>query len=386
MSKQLIIADKIFDGEKFHHKAGLLINNDCIETIVSADELSMLDASVSKQTVSGLLAPGFIDTQVNGGGGILFNHQASRDDLNKLCKTHLSFGTTAMLPTIITDHFDVMKQAADTLAQAINEQQSNIENNIVGIHFEGPGISVNKKGTHCQSRIRPLTDQELELFARQDIGQVVVTLAPEVVPAEQIKWLTQHNVKVSLGHTNASYEIAKQAFDIGANGATHLFNAMSALNARAPGVVGATLLDDDVFCGIIVDGHHVHAASLKLAIKTKGIEQLMLVTDAMALAGSDKIEIDFFDRKIYRHGDKLTSSTGELAGSTLTMDVAIKNATKTLAIELSDALVMAAATPAKFLGLDKRYGKLLPGYFANVVALNDNKDVTHVWLKGKLVK
>lgn len=381
MAKQLIIADKIFDGDKLHHNAGLLINNDRIESIINVDAIKKLGASVSQKTVSGLLAPGFVDTQVNGGGGILFNHQTSTDDLNTLCKTHLKFGTTAMLPTIITDHFDVMKQAADTLALAINKQDSNI----VGIHFEGPALSMSKKGTHCQHRIRALTEQELALFARQDLGQVVVTLAPEVVPKEQIEWLTERNVVVSLGHTNASYETAKHAFECGANGVTHLFNAMSPLNARAPGVVGAALLDDCAYCGIIVDGHHVHPASLNLAIKAIGKDRIMLVTDAMALAGSDKTEVDFFDRKIFRQGNKLTSSTGELAGSTLTMDVAVKNAIQTLAIEPSDALVMAAGTPARFLGLDNDYGKLLPGYFANVVTLNNNYDVTDVWLKGQLV-
>ena len=330
---------------------------------------------------SGYLIPGYIDTQVNGGGGVLLNQQPDLAAIKAMSNAHLRFGTTGMLPTVITDNADVMQHSADAIAEAIEPGMSNI----LGIHFEGPFLSKAKKGVHEERLIRVPTDTEIATVTRKDIGEVMVTLAPECVELSLIQELVSEGVLVSLGHTNANFEQVNEAIAVGATGFTHLYNAMSPLTSREPGVVGAALLAKDAYCGLIVDHHHVHKDSAKIAINLKGWERTMLVTDAMAHVGSDLDTLPFFDTEILRQGSKLTTPSGTLAGSCLDMHGAVLNTHKDLGIALADAVAMASHTPAAFLGLGDSMGALAPGKRANALLLDESLALQQVWLSGQAV-
>ena len=331
--------------------------------------------------LNGLVAPGFIDVQVNGGGGAFFNAQQNTDCLERIAKAHGKFGTTALMPTLITDKVEVMQAAADATAQAISEGIPGV----LGIHFEGPHLSFPKKGTHSELFIRPISEQEFAIYARQDLGIKMITLAPENVNPTDIERLVACGVKVSIGHTNADYITTMAALNAGADGFTHLYNAMSPFTSREPGVVGAALWHDNSWCGLIVDGHHVHPLSAQLAIRTKQRGKVMLVTDAMPPVGTDDMEFDFFDgRKVVRTGDRLNSSTGELAGSVLDMASAVRNTVNTLEVSLSESLRMAALYPAQYLGLRNK-GKLLDGFDADFVVLDEQQYVKSTYIAGRSI-
>lgn len=360
-----------FDGEQFHQDPCITIED---------NQVLSLEPRAGAQIVEldGLLAPGFVDVQVNGGGGVLFNQAPMPGTFETMVRAHARFGTTAMLPTLITDGLGVIQQAADAMAQAITDKMPGV----LGIHFEGPHLSEPKKGIHRQQFIRPISDAELEQFCRQDLGKVLVTLAPENVPPDVIRELVSKGVKVCLGHSNADVDKVLAAIEAGADGFTHLFNAMSAMTSRAPGMVGAALASDS-YCGLILDHYHVHPVSAKAAIKAKGIERIMLVTDAMAHVGAQMDELPFFDTRIRRDGDKLTIPGGTLAGSALDMASAVRNCHRDLGFDLSKALQMAALTPASYLGLDKQIGKLKPGYRADMVLLDEQQQVKQCWIGGE---
>ncbi len=369
-------AQRLFDGQAFF--------DDLVLTIVNG-KITAIDQDTSNVDViaTGLVVPGFIDLQVNGGGGALFNDSPSVDNLKTIMAAHARFGTTAMMPTLITDKFEVMQQAADAIAQALTEGVPGI----VGVHFEGPHLSVDKKGTHCAEYIRAISDDEWRVLSRQDIGQVIVTLAPETVSPEEIKRMVELGIKVCLGHTNADYQTAQKAIDAGASGFTHLFNAMSPLQGREPGVVGAALLNNHTSCGLIVDGFHVDNASCKLAIQAKPQGKIFLVTDAMPPVGTDQTEFALYDRTVYVDNGKLTSTTGELAGSSLDMASAVKNTHKGLGMPLDEALRMGSLYPAQYLYQDQAVirGELKQGYQADMVVLNDDLSVKETWISGKKV-
>ena len=363
----------LFDGQE-------LLSNQCV-SITDGVITSVTEghAEQADKVVTGVLCPGFIDTQVNGGGGKLFNNEPTINTLTSMVRAHATFGTTQMLPTVITDDLSTMQRAADTVAQAIAESHPGI----LGIHYEGPHLSQAKKGIHPDQHIRPLDDDELAVLLRQDIGHVMVTVAPETVTCEQISQLSEAGVTVSIGHSNATFEQTNKALNAGARGFTHLFNAMSGLTGREPGVIGAALNDDASYCGIIVDLHHVHPQSCALATKCKGSERMILVTDAMSHVGSDLVTEQFSGMEISREGDRLTVPGGRLAGSALDMATAVRNTVNAVGLPLQDALQMASSNPAAFLRLDKKYGKLAVGYQADMVALNDNLEVTDTWISGK---
>lgn len=371
MIEKIISANQIFDGFTLHSKAQLSIANGKIVAISAID-------GRARQHINGTIAPGFIDLQVNGGGGVLLNTQPTLEGINTIIAAHRQFGTTAMLPTLITDTIDVMSQAADAIALAIDKQVSGV----LGIHFEGPHLSVAKKGAHSEAYIRPISAAEWRILSRQDLGQIKVTIAPENVAIDDIKRMVALGIKVFLGHSNADFITAQAALDAGADGFTHLFNAMSPLSSREPGMVGAALLNDHAVCGLIVDGHHVDYASCRLALKTKPQGTVLLVTDAMSVVGSDIERFAFFDREIIKTGSRLTSTTGELAGSALDMASAVRNTHKYLAQPLSEALKMASYYPAKYLGLATKIGQLTAGAQADFIALNDDLVVTNTWVLG----
>lgn len=368
--KRIHVAE-LFDGEQFVNDKVLSIDAGIITAI--DDNVQQAD-----EHLTGLVAPGFIDLQVNGGGGVLFNRASSVAGVKQILLAHAKYGTTAMLPTLITDTVDVMHQAADVIAEAIALQTPGI----IGIHFEGPHLSVAKKGAHSADFIRPISDQEWQVLSRQDLGKVVVTVAPENVLPSDIAKMCELGIHVCLGHTNASFAQAQRAVDAGATGFTHLYNAMSPLQGREPGVVGCALLNDDTYCGLIVDGHHVDYVSCQIALKAKPQGRVFLVTDAMPVVGTYDSEFAFFDRSVTLNEGKLTSTTGELAGSALDMASAVKNSVAHLNVSLSEALRMASLYPAQYINLPDTYGRLVLGSPADFVQLDAQQQVTGVWIGG----
>jgi len=376
MSQIRLHAQRLFDGQNY--------SDDQVITVRDG-KIIAIDQSTNNidHHVKGLVAPGFIDLQVNGGGGALFNDSPSVENISTIIAAHSRFGTTGLMPTLITDKVEVMAQAAEAIAQALKENALGV----LGIHFEGPHLSIAKKGAHSAEFIRPITDDEWQVLERKDIGNIIVTLAPETVSVADIERMVSLGIKVCLGHTNADFVTAQEALDAGANGFTHLFNAMSPLQGRAPGVVGAALLNDQASCGLIVDGHHVDLATCKLAIKTKPKGKVFLVTDAMPPVGTSDKEFAFFNRTVHLADGKLTSTTGELAGSVLDMATAVRNCHQGLNIALDEAIRMASQYPKNYLmGCDnEKQALLIIGASADFVVLNESVEVQQTWISGQRV-
>ena len=367
---QQLSVSRLFDGEQWFENVSVSINNGVVHAVAPA----------SGKVQPGLLVPGFIDVQVNGGGGALFNTAPNRQSLRTMMQAHARFGTTAMLPTVITDSVSVMQQAADAIASAIAEK----EPGIIGVHFEGPHLSVPKKGVHPQQHIRGLSAAEMAIYGRADLGIKLITVAPENITPAQIRELTALNVIVCLGHSNADAATVQAALAAGATGFTHLYNAMSALTSREPGMVGVALSDPDSWCGVIFDGHHMHPVAAKVALAAKPRGKLMIVTDAMSPVGTDDTEFDFFTGKVIREGSKLTNEAGSLAGSVLDMAAAVKYAVQGLAVSPAEALRMASLYPAQFLSC-RNGGRIVAGAQADLVLLDDNWQVRQSWIKGEPV-
>jgi N-acetylglucosamine-6-phosphate deacetylase len=367
------LPSSLFDGQQIHKNMAITLSKGKIVALGSPQDIP---GDIIE--LEGLLSPGFIDVQVNGGGGVLFNNSPSLMTLKTMSKAHACFGTTSMLPTLITDNIKVMQDGADAIAEALVGNVATIK----GIHFEGPHLSQPKKGIHPGHYIRRISDNELSLFCRRDIGKVVVTLAPENVPCDVITDLVKQGVKVCLGHSNADIDTTLAALAAGARGFTHLFNAMSPLVGRAPGMVGAALLDDDSYCGLIVDHHHVNPHCCQLAFKCKGYNKIMLVTDAMAQVGGVQDTLEYFGSLITRHGSKLTLPDGSLAGSALDMATAVRHCYQDLDVSLAGAITMATQTPAAFLGLETTHGSLALGMQGDMVLLDEDLRVTATWVNG----
>lgn len=326
----------------------------------------------------GLLVPGFIDTQVNGGGGRLFNDDPSVETIRVIAETHRRFGTTGLLPTIISDDLTVVEAAIRATDAAIEAGVPGV----LGLHIEGPFLDPARRGIHDGAKLRRLEDSFLELLASARHGRTLVTLSPESATPDQVAWLTRQGVIVAAGHSDAPYDTVRTMIDAGITGFTHLFNAMSQLVNRAPGMVGAALEDDATYAGLIVDGHHLHPATVRIAVRAKGPQRLMLVTDAMPSVGTDEAEFTLQGRRIRREGDKLLGEDGVIAGSTLTMDGAVRQVIAQTGIALADALAMASSTPAHFLGLQGETGAITPGFRADLVLLDADFAVRRTWIGG----
>ena len=371
MDKLRLCVERLFDGEVIAESQCIEIEDGIITAI--SDHFSS-----GSETLKGTLTAGFIDVQVNGGGGVLFNQGPSVETLKIIAKAHQQFGTTSWMPTLITDSVETMHQAAEVIAEAMTDPA----NGILGIHFEGPNLSVEKRGIHLESMIRPFSVAEKAIFTRKDIGKVLVTVAPEAITSEQIASLVEAGVIISIGHTNACFEQARKAVEAGVTGFTHLFNAMSQFNSRDPGVVGAALQSAGCFSGIILDGYHLHQASAQLAYHSK--TALMLVTDAMATVGTDDQEFQYFGEIIHKKEGCLRDKNNNLAGSTLSMQTAVINAQSMLNISAEDSYKLASINPAKFLGLKNQLGNLEVGKKANMVLLNEHSKVIQSWIEGEL--
>ena len=370
-----IATPQLFDGTAMRGPGWVTISAGCIEEVG-------FDNAPTGETVAlpagSILAPGFIDIQVNGGGGVLLNDQPNEDGLRRIVEAHRKMGTTGCLPTLITDRADVIQQLATAAATACQIP------GVLGFHLEGPALNRARKGIHPESEIR-LPDAE-DLAAIRRIGRCgrsMVTLAPECVPPSMISDFLDNGLRVSAGHTEATAVQIAKAADHGLTGVTHLFNAMSQLTPREPGVVGAALDDRRLFAGIICDGQHVDPVGLRLALRCKGPDRLMLVTDAMSLVGTERRQFLLQGRQIELREGRLTGPDGTLAGAHLGMIEAVRNATLLLGAPMSDALIMASRTPATFLGLDRQLGSIAPAYRADLVAFNAEFEVIETWIGGR---
>ncbi len=325
----------------------------------------------------GYLLPGFIDVQVNGGGGALFNADPSVETIARIGAAHRAFGVTSFLPTLISDDLEKVAAAIAAVESAIASGVPGV----IGIHLEGPFLSPAKKGTHDARWFRRLDEAALHLLSSLKGGLTLVTLAPETCDLEDIQRLTQAGVVVSAGHTDASYDRMVQAFDAGVTGVTHLFNAMSPFNHREPGVVGAALENQTAFAGIIVDGRHVSPAALRIALAARPKDHFMLVTDAMPTVGAATKCFDLGGKTIRVENGVCVDEDGVLSGSDLDMATAVRNAVEMLGLDVAQAAIMAAAAPAAFLGLTDR-GTLTPGARADLVWLDAQLQPRGVWSDG----
>jgi N-acetylglucosamine-6-phosphate deacetylase len=328
----------------------------------------------------GLLVPGFIDTQVNGGGGVLFNDSPTVEAIAAIGAAHRSYGTTGFLPTLISDDLAVVDAAMRATEQAIEAGVPGV----LGVHIEGPFLNVKRKGIHDSSKFRTLDDEAVTLLSSLKRGKTLVTLAPETTTPDMVRRLAQAGVTVAAGHSNAAYGAVRQALGAGLTGFTHLFNAMSPLTSREPGVVGAALESQAAWCGIIVDGRHVDPVTLKIALRTRPLDRFMLVTDAMPTVGMVDKSFDLQGRHIRVVDGVCVDDNGTLAGSDLDMIGAVRNAVSMLGLSLEDAVTIASRAPAAFLGLAGERGTLAAGQAADLVLLDDNLRVRETWIDGKM--
>lgn len=354
----------IFDGTRFIEGCSVTVDQGIV---VSVDKMGAV-VGQEYDLAGGCLAPGFVDIQVNGGGGVMFDHQPSLSSLKTMVESHRQFGTTTLFPTLISSSWETMCAAQQVVKEAIKTKLPGIR----GVHFEGPYLNVKKKGVHDPAVIRPVDAGAFDLFTEEGLGVVIVTLAPEQVSSSFIKKLAALGVRVCAGHTCADYEEMVKAFQDGVSGITHLFNAMSQFESRAPGVVGATIESEDVWCGIIVDGYHVHPAALRAVMQARPIEKILLVTDAMASVGTADKYFSLNGKDIVVEYGRCATGDGVLAGSDLDMAAAVRNAVSMLKVAPEEALRMASLYPAKFIGLDNRIGRIQPGYDADLVHLDED--------------
>jgi N-acetylglucosamine-6-phosphate deacetylase len=370
-----IFPDRVLVDGAWLEGHAVLVEDGRITAITAADGLPV-DVGVDR--VAGSLVPGFIDTQVNGGGGVLFNDAPTVEGIAAIAAAHRRFGTTGLLPTLISDDLSVIRRAVEAVDAAIDAGVPGV----LGIHIEGPFLNVERKGIHSAEKIRLLDEEGFAALIGLGRGRTLVTLAPERTSVEMVRRLVEAGVIVAAGHTNASYEQAVAAIDAGLTGVTHLFNAMSPLGSRRPGVVGAALEADGVTCGIIVDGHHVSPATLRLALRCKPRDRVMLVTDAMPSVGSEASEFVLQGNRILVRADLVTDEAGTLAGSNLDMAGAVRNATSMLGLALPEAVAMASGVPAAFLGLAD-LGRIAPGCRADFVLLDEALEVAATWIGGE---
>ncbi len=378
--RQALAGARIFDGERFHDDAALVFDGGAVEAILPE---AALDGCAVHRLDGGVLAPGFVDAQVNGGGGVMLNDSPTPEAMAEIAAAHRAYGTTSLLPTLITDETPVRGRAVAAAVEAVQAGSG-----VAGLHLEGPHLAPARKGAHLAALMRPVDDADVALYTRAagEVGTLLVTLAAEQVTPAQVRALAEAGVIVSIGHSDATAEQALRLFDAGVRGVTHLFNAMSQIAHRAPGLAGAALDHAGVWCGIIADGHHVDPMALRLALRAKrGEGKLFFVTDAMALVGSDADSFTLNGRLVRRSAGglcpRLTLDGGVLAGSDLDMASAVRYGVAALDLTLAEALRMASLYPARFLRLGDR-GLLRPGMRMDAVHLDAGLTVTQTWRAG----
>ena len=367
---------RVLTGDVLRDDVAVVLDGDRIAELVAAD------AAPDGERVDldgGVLLPGFIDTQVNGGGGVLFNDEPTVEGIAAIAAAHRHFGTTGFLPTLISDDLDVIDRAMRAVEAAIEQGVPGV----LGIHIEGPYLSPRRRGIHSLDHLRDLDEEGLALLTSLKRGRTLVTVAPEAAAPAMIGRLAAAGVVVAIGHTNAGYDEARRALDAGATGVTHLFNAMSQLGNREPGVVGAVLDDVNCWCGLIVDGRHVHDATLRIALRARPLDRFMLVTDAMPSVGMTDKVFELNGRRITVQNGVCMDEHGTLAGADLDMASAVRNAVERLGLTLPQAAFMAAAAPAAFMGLSDQRGRIECGLMADLVLLDGDGRTVRTWIGGQ---
>lgn len=378
MAARALVNARVLLDDGFHDDLAVLLDGaGLVEALVPAGQARVQAAEVDDLD-GGFLLPGFIDAQVNGGGGVLFNNDTSVEAIAAIGRAHRRYGTTGFLPTLISDDAPVMARAVDATRAAIAAGVPGV----LGIHLEGPYIAPARKGTHDAGKFRVPDADETAMATSLDNGVTLITLAPEQVPTATVRAMVARGAIVAAGHTAASYEQARAGLDAGIRGFTHLYNAMSPLQGREPGTVGAALEDRESWCGIIVDGVHVHPGSLQVALAAKPRGKLFLVTDAMPMVGADDPSFALYGEVITAVDGVVRNAAGALAGSALDMATAVRNCVRLLGLPLEEAARMASTYPAQFLGLEQRLGRIAPGCQADLVLLDADLQVRHTWIAG----
>lgn len=372
----------VFTGERVHGNCSVIVEDGRI-----ADLSPNGRAPGGMETVIDLegrrLAPGFIDLQVNGGGGVLFNNSPTVGALRAMSAAHARFGTTAFLPVVISDGFEIMRMAIDAVRRARLADLPNV----LGIHLEGPFLAPERRGAHDAGKLLTMDESAVELLTSPLPDLVtLITLAPERTTPELIANLREAGAVVFGGHSAAGYEQCLAAIDAGLSGFTHLFNGMEPVRGRDPGMVGAALGSEDCVFSIIADGHHVHPALLRLALNAGKRGRALLVTDAMPTVGSEATSFALYGEKIELDRGVLRNQAGSLAGSNLGMIHAVRNAMRIAGLEWTEAVRMASGRPARVLGLESERGFIRPGYAADFVELDSDMGLYRTWLGGRAVR
>jgi N-acetylglucosamine-6-phosphate deacetylase len=373
-----LINGRVLRADNFVRGQSVLIEHGRILAVLPQDD-ARCRAAEPYDLGGGLLLPGFIDLQVNGGGGVLFNDAPSVESIRAIGAAHRRFGTTAFLPTLISADLDIVARAIAAVRAAIAAGVPGV----LGIHIEGPFLNAARKGVHDPAKLRELGPSALGLLTSLRSGRTLVTLAPEMTTPQLIQQLVAAGVVVSAGHTNASYAEILAALAHGLSGFTHLFNAMSQLTGREPGTVGAALDDQGSWCGIIVDGEHTDPVVLRIALRCKAHDRFLLVTDAMPSVGTDQASFELQGRRIIVRGQSCVDEDGRLAGSNLDMASCVRNAVTMLGVPLPQAVRMASQIPAEFLGVAPEYGRIAAGQRANLVLTDDALKVRETWIDGR---
>ena len=378
MATHTFVNGRILQGDTFVDDVAVVTAGSRIERIVSADEAP--ESGQVHDLDGRYLLPGFVDIQVNGGGGVLFNDQPDVAGIETIAAAHRKFGTTGFLPTLISDELDVVRKAVAATEEAIDRGVDGV----IGIHVEGPFLNPKRRGVHDRRKLRRLSAEAVAGFRPVRNGVTLLTLAPEAAEPGAIRALVDKGIILSAGHTNASHEETAAAIDQGLRGFTHLYNAMSQLGAREPGAVGAALDDDRTWAGIIADGHHVSPAAIRIACRCKGPERMMLVTDAMPPVGSDITEFSLLGRRVVVEDGVCRAEDGTLAGTAIDMAGAVRNIAAITGCDLAAASRMASRSPAAFLGLDATVGTIEPGKRADLIIVDAALQVAMTMIGGRM--
>ncbi len=381
MTRIHVYNGRISCGGQVMEEAILVLEGARIAAIETGSDLGVGPASASHalDLEGGWLLPGFIDTQVNGGGGVLFNTAPTPEGIAAIGAAHATFGTTAFLPTLVSAEPATIARALEAVDIAIARGVPGV----VGIHVEGPFINPVRKGIHAEANLRRLEPALLDLLTAPHRGKVLLTLAPELADPADLERLASAGVILSAGHSDASLDEARRGFAHGITGVTHLFNAMAPLHHRAPGLIGAALDDDAIWCGLIADGLHLTPEIVRLAVRVKGPDKIMLVTDAMPPVGNGGHPFVLDGQEIRMVDGRCTDAAGTLAGSGLDMASALRNAVRFTGLDVVRAATMASASPARFLGLADELGRIEVGFKADFVVLDADLALRQTWISGQ---
>lgn len=372
-----LVAPNVFDGHERHGASAILIDN---QHLVGRVPVAEVPSHYQVETLpEGVLVPGLIDLQVNGGGGVLLNNDPTAEGLEAMARGHASAGVARIMATAISDRREITSQVVDASVAASKDLNSGI----LGVHIEGPFFSPERNGVHRKAVLRHIEPKDWDWIRNAATVPAILTLAPEQVDPEDIRKMVDLGLRVSAGHTNATHLEVVRAIEAGLSGFTHLFNAMRPMSGREPGVVGTALSSRETWCGIIADGIHVHLESLRLAFNAKPRGKVYLVSDAMATIGAELKEFELYGETIREVDGRLVNAEGRLAGSAISLADAVRFCVTELKLPFDEAVSMASRYPAEYLGVDDRYGSLLPGRVADLTLFDDQMSVTGLWRAGQ---